>query len=113
MLVKTHINPELSLAFVTLLDGKKVLKQTTYQFVHDFSIVNGVPAIEVANIQQFFKEIDHDVAILRKLSGAKVDVHGFDCDRTHTNFAGACNRNLNLDVIEAKKKIAAYRSGQK
>ena len=103
MLVKTHINPQLSFAFVTLLDGNKVLKQTTYQFVHDLSIANGVPAIEVANIQQFFKEIDHDVAILRKLSGTRVKTHKDDCDRAHT-LSGACNRNLNLDVIEAKRK---------
>ena len=106
MLVKTHINPQLSFAFVTLLDGKKVLKQTTYQFVHDLSIANGIPAVEVASIKFFFKEIDHDVAILRKLSGAREITHQDDCDRTHTNFAGACNRNLDLNVIAAHKRLA-------
>jgi hypothetical protein len=47
--------------------------------------------------------MDADIATLRKLTGATVVAHRYDCDRTHTNFDYSCNINLHPDVIKRRE----------
>ena len=102
MLVKTHISQHTNHGFVSLYDGDRLVKVTTYKMVSD-------------DPQVVAKVMDKEVAILRKLTGAIVVAHRRSCDRLHTPYMIGASCNLNLDpfVIARKEEVALIEAASK
>ena len=98
MLIKTHINKSLRKGFVTLTDNAKIVKQTPYS-------VTSYALMDADTITELKDQMDADVAILSRLSGAHVASHRPMCDASHIKFAASCNLNLHPNVVAARKRL--------